>query len=177
MLGCDVGEDGTGWGELLRVLIEIDLLKSIPRGRFITMKKTKCWIPLSFEKFPKICFTCSKIIHGSNCCEQNGHRFQFGSWLRVVLRKILSRSKLGVQRFYESASKASSTKKTTSPKFHGSEEIMEAGPLVGDYANLPEDLIDSVFPKVSIINLKNSNFLKGKCGIVSDLFLFQIKLI
>lgn len=47
---CDVQNDGSGWGTVLRVLIELDLYKPITRGKTLNVKGIKTWIPLTYEK-------------------------------------------------------------------------------------------------------------------------------
>lgn len=47
---CDVDKKGSGWGLTLCVLIEVDLKKSISRGRTINVMGNKHWITLTFEK-------------------------------------------------------------------------------------------------------------------------------
>lgn len=42
----DVQPDGSGWGKFLRVQIEMDLRKTIARGRTISVENSKLWIPL-----------------------------------------------------------------------------------------------------------------------------------
>lgn len=42
---CDVQIDGSGWGTVLRVFIELDLYKPITKGRTLSVKGSKIWIP------------------------------------------------------------------------------------------------------------------------------------
>lgn len=44
---CDVREDGSGWGKVLRMYIELDLCKPLPRGRTLNILGEKIWVPLS----------------------------------------------------------------------------------------------------------------------------------
>ncbi|XP_035539649.1 uncharacterized protein LOC118344020 [Juglans regia] len=84
--GVDIREDGIGWGSYLRVKIEIDLRKKISRGRIANVMGNKLWIPLSYEKLPKVCFKCGKIFHGGEGCletEGNNDKLQYGVWLRA----------------------------------------------------------------------------------------------
>lgn len=54
--GCDIQSDESKWGKVLRVLIELDLYKPISRGRTLNIKGVKTWVPLTYEKLPRICF-------------------------------------------------------------------------------------------------------------------------
>ncbi|XP_042944706.1 uncharacterized protein LOC122278594 [Carya illinoinensis] len=84
--------DGSGWGCFLRVLLVMDLSKPIARGRTISVKGVKYWIPLRYEKLPHLCFQCGCIIHRKGSCVEktDGSRDQFGSWLRAGPRIGLS---------------------------------------------------------------------------------------
>lgn len=64
VVAVDAKEDGIGWGNFLRVNIEIDLDKTISRGQTINLKGNRLCIPLKYEKLPKLCFKCGRIIHG-----------------------------------------------------------------------------------------------------------------
>ncbi|XP_042941294.1 uncharacterized protein LOC122275977 [Carya illinoinensis] len=82
----DVREDGIGWGRYLRVKIELDLRKSIARGRTANVLGSKIWVPLSYEKLPKICFKCGRLVHGAEGCvglDGRGGGSQYGTWLRT----------------------------------------------------------------------------------------------
>ena len=87
----DVDEDGVGWGEFLRLHIELDLTKPLSRGRFIKLRDRTIWITFQYEKTPRFCFKCGVIRHGGRgCVRPGGRRFQesendheFGPWLRV----------------------------------------------------------------------------------------------
>lgn len=54
----DVQLDGLGWGTFLRTLIKIDIHKPITRGITLNVRGSKTWIPLTYEKLPKIYFQC-----------------------------------------------------------------------------------------------------------------------
>lgn len=84
---CDVDEDGNGWGDVLRVFIEIDLLKAILRSRSINLKGKKLWVHFTYEKLSKLCFKCGRSCsmeikgvvtrHGLNSVEM-GYNFVLG---------------------------------------------------------------------------------------------------
>ena len=71
MLGATVGKveavdtdsRGVGWGEFLRVKIQVDLAKPLARGRKLKMHGQARWIPFPYERFPKFCFYCRIIFH------------------------------------------------------------------------------------------------------------------
>lgn len=63
---CDVQTDGIFKNEcyrVLRVKVEMDIKKLIPRGRTINLLGNKLWIPFTFEKLLRIFLKCGKIIH------------------------------------------------------------------------------------------------------------------
>lgn len=90
--GCDVCEDGTGWGKVLRVLIEIDIHHPIPRGQTNNLSRVVSWISLTYENFPCLCFRCGRIAHELKFCDKGGQNLlneteQFGTWLRADRNK------------------------------------------------------------------------------------------
>lgn len=81
-----VREDGIGWGSYFRVKIELDLRKLIARGRNANVLGNRIWVPLSYEKLPKLCFNCGRIMHGIEGCvglEGNGSGSQYRTWLQA----------------------------------------------------------------------------------------------
>ncbi|XP_042962692.1 uncharacterized protein LOC122296963 [Carya illinoinensis] len=83
----DVQGDGSGWGKFLRVQIHMDLNQPLARGRTLMVKGNEIWIPFSYEKMPRICFSCGCIEHGLNECKEGGRivgdENQYGQWLRA----------------------------------------------------------------------------------------------
>lgn len=87
----DTKVDGCGWGQYLRIRVEVDLLKALVRGRRISVKGKCCWIPFKYEKLPRICFDCGRITHFGSRCENRDEETmkkqrgddQFGPWLRA----------------------------------------------------------------------------------------------
>lgn len=100
VLHCDVDENGNGWGQVLWVFIELDLQKAIPRGRPINIKGDKLWIPITYEKLPRLCFQCGRIVHGSKGCDQRGLKAstQYGSGLRASIGRKSTESRMNAQK-------------------------------------------------------------------------------
>lgn len=83
----EVEEDDVGWGKYLRVRVNLDLTKPLARGRKVTLMGEHYWIPIRYEKIPRVCFACGCIIHDTKTCNslkaQNGGGNQFGPWMRA----------------------------------------------------------------------------------------------
>jgi hypothetical protein len=86
----DIDEKGMGWGESLRVKVQIDLRKPLPRGRMLKVRGVLKWIAFKYEKLPKYCFQCGLIRHGvTGCTKKSQYRvqesdFEYGPWLRAT---------------------------------------------------------------------------------------------
>jgi hypothetical protein len=52
----DTNSKGIGWGEFFHVKIQVDLIKSLPRGRKINIEGNSIWITFQYERLPKFCF-------------------------------------------------------------------------------------------------------------------------
>lgn len=85
---CDVQTNGIAWGQALRVNVEMDIQKPIQIGRTINLLGNKIWIPLTYEKLPRICFKCGKIFHRPQGFDRKDYKTnkQYGTWLRVDCR-------------------------------------------------------------------------------------------
>jgi hypothetical protein len=85
----DTNEHGIGWGAFLRVKVQVNVHKPLPRGTMLRMKQRSIWIPFQYEKVPRICFSCGVIYHGVKGCSgrdggrRMGIREEYGPWLRV----------------------------------------------------------------------------------------------
>ena len=84
----DTDARGMGWGEFLRVKVQIDLFKHLPRGRKINIEGTAHWITFQYECLPKFCFQCGSICHGKTGCPKRSNfrqqdMNQYGPWLRA----------------------------------------------------------------------------------------------
>ncbi|XP_035544690.1 uncharacterized protein At4g02000-like [Juglans regia] len=96
--------DGIGWGPYLRIKIDLSLRKPLARGRTIChVQGEKVWLPLKYERLPRVCFDCGCMVHGREGClfkptDNFGlfeHADQFGPWLRVetyVIKRSLARA-------------------------------------------------------------------------------------
>jgi hypothetical protein len=84
----DTDKDEVGWGEFLRVKINIDLYKPLSRGRMIKFDGKSTLVGFKFEHLPKFCYHCGVICHGVEGCLKrsklrNQEIDQFGPWLRA----------------------------------------------------------------------------------------------
>lgn len=80
---------GNGRGKYLRVWIKFDLIKPLAHGRVIKLQGKKKWITFQYESFPRFCFQCDLIRHGSAGCPNRSINSlmeagnEFGPWLRM----------------------------------------------------------------------------------------------
>lgn len=84
---CDMDKNGSCWDATLLVLVEMNLKKPINRGRTINVMGNKPWIPLTFEKLPRICLSCGRITHTEGTCKKyqgssNNSTSQYCQWLK-----------------------------------------------------------------------------------------------
>ncbi|XP_042944558.1 uncharacterized protein LOC122278436 [Carya illinoinensis] len=90
----DVQEDGSAWGRCLRVKVECDLKKPIARGRTILVDGRRSWVPFQYEKLPRLCFNCGRIVHEKEGCKGSDENAgQYGVWLRArpIIRKVTTK--------------------------------------------------------------------------------------
>lgn len=87
---------------MLQIHIEMDLQKPISRGRTLNIIGIKIWVPLIYEKLPRLCFRCGKIIHGRDFYNEeattpNNFNGQYRPWFRVEMgwRAVKINSKFG----------------------------------------------------------------------------------
>ena len=85
----DTDLDGVGWGQLLRVKIQIDITKPFPQERKIKLEGKLIWVTFQYERLPKFCFQCGLICHLREGClkwstlRNQEDTTQFGPWLRA----------------------------------------------------------------------------------------------
>lgn len=85
----DTDIDGVGWGEFLRVRIQLDLTKPLSRGRFLNLQGKSVCVDFQYERLPRYCFNCGIINHRKAGClkrsttRSQGGELQYGPWLRV----------------------------------------------------------------------------------------------
>lgn len=89
VLDVDIEVDDTGWGRHLQIKVEINLSKTLSRGRSNIIRGEKLWIAVKYEKIMQFHFACGKILHTYNCrlVEGDDTKEQFKSWLRANCRK------------------------------------------------------------------------------------------
>ncbi|GMY09617.1 hypothetical protein FCV25MIE_04856 [Fagus crenata] len=89
----DAPENGIGWGSALRVRLQLDFTRPIPRGRLISFSSLgQMWVSFRYERLPWICFHCGLIGHLERDCAEKlrlGRREeppfkQYGPWLRAT---------------------------------------------------------------------------------------------
>jgi len=91
VIELDVDDDEPGWGTFLRARICVDITKPLPRGRLLHLNNQSLWIAFKYEKLPRFCFKCGRIIHGKQGCVKvgsskqpyTGEDSQYGPWLKV----------------------------------------------------------------------------------------------
>ena len=102
----DAPDNGIGWGSALRVRLQLDFTRPIPRGRLISFSSLgQMWVSFRYERLPWICFHCGLIGHLERDCAEKlrlGRREeppfkQYGPWLRATepsqRRRVLGNEK------------------------------------------------------------------------------------
>lgn len=77
--------------DFLHVKIEVQIHKALAKGQTIIVNKEKVWVPMKYEKLPRICLTCGCIVHGDGGCRFKNIGYcdkvetcnQFRTWLRA----------------------------------------------------------------------------------------------
>ncbi|KAF7143851.1 hypothetical protein RHSIM_Rhsim05G0174100 [Rhododendron simsii] len=79
-------------GRCIRVKVELDITKPIPRGKRVCTAEWKpIWVPFRYEKFPLLCHYCGIVGHDDKACllKYNEAKAgilkenQYGVWLRA----------------------------------------------------------------------------------------------
>lgn len=90
------GEGGGAWRKFIRIQVEVDLLRPLMPGIFLTRGKLPhLWVSFRYEKLADVCYQCGIIGHKTQVCQgktlfiHNPFGFEFiasGPWLRSESR-------------------------------------------------------------------------------------------
>ncbi|KAM0829093.1 hypothetical protein ACQ4PT_067094 [Festuca glaucescens] len=83
---ADVGENGTGVGEYLRVKVRLKVVDPLRRGVLLQVGEGDevKWCNFEYEFIPEFCFICGIVGHDNKCCNivlEKGEKQQYGKWL------------------------------------------------------------------------------------------------
>lgn len=77
----------SGWHKSLRIKVDLELSKALERGRELRFRGRSYWASFRYEKLPRFCFSCGKILHGPKGCSAGSlsalKEKPYGSWLRA----------------------------------------------------------------------------------------------
>lgn len=95
---CDVEEDGFGLRKVRCLCIEMDLHKPLSQERTINIQGNWRWMPITYEKLPKLCFRRGRITHGRGDCGgakgiTESTTGQYSPWLRAKVGQEHDRGK------------------------------------------------------------------------------------
>ncbi|KAK7851047.1 hypothetical protein CFP56_043110 [Quercus suber] len=72
-LGCIIhcsDEDETDGREFMRVRVEIDIMKSLSRGRRVWFgPASDGWVSFRYECLPVFCYMCGRLMHDAKDCD------------------------------------------------------------------------------------------------------------
>lgn len=86
VLDVDVDINDTGWGSFLRVRVELNLSKQLTRKRTPSVLDDDLWIPVKYEKLPKFCFDCGRILYEEGGCLMKELPIYYPVWSMVESR-------------------------------------------------------------------------------------------
>jgi hypothetical protein len=105
MIFGGTGYIGMAWREYLRVKIQMDITKPLPRGRKLNIEGKIVWVTFKYERLPKFCFHCGVLNHGKTGCAKKSElrhlkaNPQYGPWLRAASpTRIADRNKQAQKR-------------------------------------------------------------------------------
>ncbi|XP_042952204.1 uncharacterized protein LOC122289286 [Carya illinoinensis] len=83
----ETDDQGCGWGRHLRIRVDVDINKPLPRGKLIKVRGKQCWIYFKYERLPNFCFKCGQLMHMEGKCSSQTtskqSQDQYGQWLRA----------------------------------------------------------------------------------------------
>ncbi|XP_042976264.1 uncharacterized protein LOC122307436 [Carya illinoinensis] len=95
----ETDEQGYGWGNFLRVRVEVNVNKALARGRMLKHGGRQCWVQFKYERLTNFCFKCGHLQHANGKCSSLGSQAteQYGYWLRAaaVFPSFMSVKKYG----------------------------------------------------------------------------------
>jgi hypothetical protein len=101
-ISVEVDDDGTAWGEELRIYVEIRVDKPLIRGVNLRASPEAMegrWFDIKYEKIPHFCFDCGMLVHSAKECEAEKEEVQqWGEWLRASPGRHKKSSLSSVQR-------------------------------------------------------------------------------
>lgn len=68
ILQVDVDYKVDCWRKWLRVLVEVDLMKPLARGKTLELIGQRRFVQFKYERLPKFCFNCGVIRHALSGC-------------------------------------------------------------------------------------------------------------
>lgn len=89
--------EGIGQGRFLRTRIEVDIMKPLARGKWLTVKEKKMHMHFKYEHLSTFCFQCGVVIkHRKRVSPKwkpqmnsvNGLNAQYGPWLKANPTKM-----------------------------------------------------------------------------------------
>lgn len=85
-------EDGVEWGKYLRIRVNFDTIKPLPRGKLVKIEGKQFWVEFKYEILPLFCFHCGVIQHVNRSCvlgrsitnSRSEVQSQYEQWLRTT---------------------------------------------------------------------------------------------
>ena len=158
-------EDETGWGDLVRVHVTIDVHKPLCRGRKIGLGGDReILVSFKYEKLPNFCYWCGLITHCDKDCSfwlrhrdtLEASKQQYGAWLRAPPGLPYRRKTVSVKGQVFRSQRDSTPPAANTPT--GKTDAAKTGPrketnLGGDHE--PHDLVPNSLPFDPLIAQKN----------------------